>query len=289
MRKSTVVKILAIIILIIVISVGFVLLKDSDETGIGKISVVPRNESSYLDSDGDGVPDWEEILWGLDPNSKDTGGIGVLDSKKILELKASSKDSVGIKPVGVPPEEPFGDELGKSLLTSLVTLQRSGELTEENLLKLQNNVGYELFKSLREYNEKNLYNTEDLMRVENSEKNIINYIKTVNDLHKKHAAKAEDFDLIVDVFKDETKTNEKTVLYQKYSALVDSLALISVPIVFTEIHLDLINSLSRIERLLSPENDDALLKVVESIQYNSIVQEIIGIYEKIQNFVSVFS
>ncbi len=30
------------------------------------------------DSDGDQVPDWEESLWGTDPNKKDTDGNGVL-------------------------------------------------------------------------------------------------------------------------------------------------------------------------------------------------------------------
>ncbi|MEX2052408.1 MAG: hypothetical protein WD991_01775, partial [Candidatus Paceibacterota bacterium] len=39
------------------------------------------------DTDGDGISDWEESLWGTDPTKKDTDLNGVSDGDEIAELK----------------------------------------------------------------------------------------------------------------------------------------------------------------------------------------------------------
>jgi hypothetical protein len=36
-----------------------------------------------IDHDKDGLPDWEESLWGMDPNKSDTDGNGVLDGAEV--------------------------------------------------------------------------------------------------------------------------------------------------------------------------------------------------------------
>lgn len=43
----------------------------------------PEKKDFSLDSDSDGLKDWEEILWGFDINNPDTDGDGILDGKEI--------------------------------------------------------------------------------------------------------------------------------------------------------------------------------------------------------------
>ena len=44
-----------------------------------------RMSLAETDTDGDGLPDWEEALWGTDPNNADSDGDGVPDARKTIE------------------------------------------------------------------------------------------------------------------------------------------------------------------------------------------------------------
>lgn len=56
----------------------------------------PKTQEEILDSDSDGLKDWEEKLWGTDPNNPDTDGDGTIDSEEIAAnrnpLKAGPND-----------------------------------------------------------------------------------------------------------------------------------------------------------------------------------------------------
>lgn len=45
--------------------------------------------SSGIDTDNDGLKDWEEVLWGTDPKKADTNGNGVSDAQEVEVLKRS--------------------------------------------------------------------------------------------------------------------------------------------------------------------------------------------------------
>lgn len=61
-----------------------------------EIEVLSFDEMLMLDSDGDGLYDWEEVLWGMDPLNPDTTGNGILDGQEVAarrrELQAQSSD-----------------------------------------------------------------------------------------------------------------------------------------------------------------------------------------------------
>lgn len=48
---------------------------------------------SFQDTDGDGLYDWEEVLWSSDPLSPDSDGDGVSDGKEVQAGASPSKDS----------------------------------------------------------------------------------------------------------------------------------------------------------------------------------------------------
>lgn len=56
--------------------------KPTDKTTVTKEDAVLA-EKFYLDSDGDGLYDWEEVLWGTDPNDPDTDGDGTPDGEEV--------------------------------------------------------------------------------------------------------------------------------------------------------------------------------------------------------------
>lgn len=84
------------------------------------------------DSNGNGIPDWEESLWGFDPK-----GDGEANKKAIDAKKAAN----GILPdtSGTPLSET--DKFSQSLLSTILALQQSGTLTEEAITNLAASVG----------------------------------------------------------------------------------------------------------------------------------------------------
>ena len=70
--------------MIVVIGVIFVLterssLQTEDEMSDFRYSL----ESTEPDRDGDGLPDWEEGVWGTNPNNPDTDGDGTYDGEEV--------------------------------------------------------------------------------------------------------------------------------------------------------------------------------------------------------------
>jgi hypothetical protein len=69
---------------------------------IGYHYPVPGLFQSTIDSDGDGLPDWWEIQYGLDPNNPDTGNSGVQDGYK-QDSVGDGWDNLQKFQMGVPP------------------------------------------------------------------------------------------------------------------------------------------------------------------------------------------
>lgn len=100
------------------------------------------------DSDGDGLKDWEEALWGTDPNNPDTDGDGAEDGEEI---------KLGRNPKIKGPNDELSDEekravsetgtdttatgaFSRGFFASFMTLKESGDLTPENIQKLSDSI-----------------------------------------------------------------------------------------------------------------------------------------------------
>jgi hypothetical protein len=87
-------SIIVIVVLALVaggIAWAYPYIKEKKEArAVQKQSVLIKESSGDLDSDGDSIPDWEEILYGLDPKKQDTDGDGVTDGEVIAAFKAQA-------------------------------------------------------------------------------------------------------------------------------------------------------------------------------------------------------
>ncbi len=96
----------------------------------GKVLVV--GETIERDTDGDGLKDWEEALWGLDPKKPDTDGDGIIDSdeiRKIQEFLGAGNEN--------NPDNPANDKtktgsLTRDVLTIASAINQSGTITKES-------------------------------------------------------------------------------------------------------------------------------------------------------------
>lgn len=81
------------------------------------------------DSNGNGIPDWEETLWGFDPK-----GNGDANKKAIEEKKLATNPSGALAEGQSSLTE--NEKFSQDLLTTVVALQTSGSLTPEVLSTL---------------------------------------------------------------------------------------------------------------------------------------------------------
>ena len=153
-------KILFLLFFILLIFVGWFYFSDYKNKQAEYVAykeksplVVAMDQTSQLDkdSDGDGLKDWEELLWKTDSNKADTDGDGTNDNEEITlnrnPLKAGPNDKISDKEDLVAQEKAVSDSKQNTLtaayarkfLTEYMTLkQQKGELTDEdkqNLVK----------------------------------------------------------------------------------------------------------------------------------------------------------
>ena len=130
---------------------SFLLLKPKKEVALkvaSEVKVVKNPvEVLDIDSDADGLKDWEETLWKLDPKNPDTDENGIPDAeevkKKIAEINAkgetgdSGKDDTDSEPYTTDTET---DILSKKLFAEYINLKQSGNVNEEAVIATVNNL-----------------------------------------------------------------------------------------------------------------------------------------------------
>lgn len=87
------------------------------------------------DSNKNGIADWEESLWGFDPN-----GDGAANKKAIDERKAANRLLVADEEI-VSTSGTANDALSRNLVSTILALQQSGTLTQEALTNLATSLG----------------------------------------------------------------------------------------------------------------------------------------------------
>lgn len=85
------------------------------------------------DSNANGIADWEEALWGLDPNGDGTANKAIIDAKK------SEQTNSGDSTTAPKPNET--KEFAQDLFSTIASLKASGNLTEQNITDLSGKIG----------------------------------------------------------------------------------------------------------------------------------------------------
>lgn len=265
---------------------------NQDETG--RVGVV--GGGTDLDSDNDGSPDWEELLWGYDPHDPDTGDEGRFDGLKIAEKKYTAMESIGIKPTGTPPEENITEQFGQDLYASIALLEQSGQLNQENIQALVDSAGSSLLQYGQLYLNEHIFPQDEIPVVPSTEENLTLYFEEMDQLHTKYPAKETDF-VNLRIFmesgeKNEDFQEEMGSLYGKYSGLSNELKVLETPSELVEIQYGLINNLSILASLfrnLSLEKPDETKILIDAMMYVPALNNLEALYIKLDNFMRITS
>jgi hypothetical protein len=134
-----------LILIICVITITFVTLvfvaPRKEQKGTENILPVPESLIAShldLDSDGDGLKDWEETLWGTDPLNPDSDGDGISDGEEIrlnrnpLVKGEGEKVTISSSTSSAPETLTATDRFSREFFTRYVALKQSGKKVTQN-------------------------------------------------------------------------------------------------------------------------------------------------------------
>lgn len=193
------------------------------------------------DTDGDGLPDWQENILGTDKDKSDTDGNGINDKE---QLKSEAL------PTGAN-ENTATDEFSREFFAAAMALKGSGGFNDENIKTLVETST----KTLSEKTVEKKYSLKDLKTKETTNSSAItkSYIQKISPVFK--TLSAENYSYLNDISSAYENDNEGTLskldpVIKKYSDIEKTLATLEVPQGIALAHLNILNTMAQLNTSL---------------------------------------
>ncbi len=253
-----------------------------------------------VDSDGDGLKDWEEVLWKTDPHNPDTDGDGTKDGEEVKEGrdptipgpndKLPNSQAGGATSQGNTPNLSATDNLAQQFFAQYVKAKQSGAkidpATQTQIITavLSRN---DLVKPARSYTEGELVVIGD-----SSEKALREYLNEMGLIQSTNAVQAgEDTELKIfsQAVSSQSGNNlqKLTPIIERYDAIVKAMLALSVPKDVVPYHLALLNAISAISQSIKDMQTVFTdpVRALSGLQtYTKVVSGIPDIYKNIQTY-----
>jgi hypothetical protein len=208
------------------------------------------------DSDGDGVKDWEESLWGTDKNNPDTDGDGEGDAEEIATLRAEKN---GGAPTSLSDLDET-DQFAREFFATTIALSESGNLSESSIASLAENYA----GGAVSWKQETIYTDTDLKTTAVTATSKSTYENAITQIFSTYNVGSIDYINSIPSYIEDRNVDSLSVLQttsQIYSNSVTSLLEVMVPIDAVPAHLSLINSL---------ENHFEIIESIINIDSNPI-------------------
>jgi hypothetical protein len=245
-----------------------------------------KNDPSKLDTDNDGVPDWEEKLLGLDPLKTDTDNDGVDDGMFVRNMR-QLQEQRAMGGEGVTSNLTESEKLGRSLVTAILAIEQAGgEFDPETQDIISNNVA-EYINNLTIGG--TLYVRDSLTKVPDTKENVYAYRDELTSLLKTYPIDGKDIELLGRALQDGNQAYrislERTAI--KYDSLTQELKNLPVPSVIAGKHTEFLNSLASITgalKNLSQEEPDQVVTMSVLTQLQDIVETLVSSSQDLRTF-----
>lgn len=224
------------------------------------------------DTDLDGVLDWEESLWGTNPNKKDSNDDGTPDSAEIEKLKSQADQNgnfdLSSQNSGNLTET---DKFSREFFSTVATLNQAGPMDQETIDKL----GISLAERIQNSTPKKVYTLSDLKIInDNSVGAVKKYNAGWDGIRKKYPVSGSVMDVLKKFIINETDVDvsalkELDPIITQTNKIIDALIKMEVPQSLSGSHLNVINA---IEVLVENTSDIKLYETDVIIALSAISQ-----------------
>lgn len=241
------------------------------------------------DRDADGVLDWEEALWGTDPDKKDTNGDGTLDDAEVQLLKQAAGMSTEI---GESDENlTKTDQFSRELFATVTALDQNGAMDLTTIDKLSSSLAEKIKNSVPE----KVFSISDLNVIQDdSIQAIKNYSAALDSINKKYPAKQTVLQILSKFTADENNVDssvlsELTPIIDNTNKTITDMIKMSVPRSLAQIHLDILNALERsVENVRDIQlyDTDPIIALQGISQYDKNKDELQLVFSKLMDTIS---
>lgn len=279
----------SLIIIIIIISFGFLarwlfgVIKNSinNTKEGGAVEVVDIGEVIQEDANNNGIPDWEEYIWGLDPTKDGPENKAFILAKKktLAESGDLAVDESGRKITD-------NEMLSRSLLATILALESSGGVDDESMKSISETIGSEVVAEELP----DVYVFKDLKVVSTSNESEVKYYNDFTNIYNNYIDKDIGTEITLisiglangDV--QSLRTAKTIALY--YKDFASEIAEIEVPSSISNQHLQIINDLVKIADSLeglTMSLADPMLGMKSAVLYNKYSEDLVQKLDEVAN------
>ena len=196
--------------------------------------------------DGDGVLDWEETLWGLDPTKAETTP-GTPDMTVVNKLRVESGNENSTSRTGTAPEENLTetDKFARELFSTVTALEQSGSLDQATAEKMVAS----LAENIQNSPQRKVYASVELkITTDNSVAAVEKYNNLLDYVYTKYPIQGNVGDVLQKFLANDNNVDvaalaELEPFISQNKKIIDALVQTSVPQFLAPLHLNVINAL----------------------------------------------
>lgn len=209
----------------------------TNEQALQNLQILER-----LDSDGDGLYDWEEALWGTNPLLADTDGDGVSDFDEVQQVKREYDLEENITPQEELTEI---DLISRDLYSTIAVLDQQGKLGE-SAGQIENLFQQSVIASLP----LQATSLSEVILVPQSNESKSAYARSLDSILGAYGLREEDFLFIMNSASSSTKSDESLGVIDKYMQFQSELGQMEVPVDIQNEHIEFLNSIKNLHQAM---------------------------------------
>jgi len=249
--------------------------------------ITQRSEDMVMrDSDQDGVLDWEEFLWGLDPNKKDTNNDGVSDNQELEAKKVALRGTLSVATSTATTT--FTDSFSREFFVAFSALKQSGNLTTSNI----DQISKQSIEALTNTPIVTKYSKQDVILASSTIESKVTYKKDITKTGKglaitKLGRELELLNRAINKPRSDKLIVELTKIQQIYLTLAERTIKTHVPSAIQNTHLELANTYYKLGASLGGLTkiyDDPALSVVYFSEYQKSLENLSKVMTKIEKY-----
>ena len=254
------------------------------------------NNLLQKDSDGDGVMDWEEALWGTDPN-KEISFDGITDSdyikQKRADLKISNESELTTSEDGLTETDKFAQQF----FASLSAMKQSGQIDKNTI----NNVSASLGQNIVDPNLIDKYTEKDIKLNANDGVDIQNtYYANAKKTFEKYTEEGlgDELEIVSTIVGSENTENSQDsinkliIIADAYQEFAQKMVELEVPKSLAQYHIQIINNANNTGisvRNMIKVIDDPIIGLSGLSQYQKYSDDLIASVENLKIILSILS
>lgn len=244
------------------------------------VSAEQKGDFFDIDSDNDGLFDWEEALWGTNPRLKDSDNDGV-DDKKYVENK---RDEIDSDETYTPDDSNETDLFARQFFTTAAVLNQSGSFDQGVVDEFSKNIGL----SINNFNIQDKYKLSDIKMSAVSPDAYYKNLSTVfSELISKNISELSVIARIIENPEDQSAVSDLSAILAIYKNMENSLLKTETPYSISGTHLSLLNSVYKVSEILNESRNiskDPLRATVYLSKYNEFSENISNDFETLTSY-----